>query len=86
MSETPSQAARRAGNTGPAPESATIFEILKDRIFGSGQSDKSGFDRELNDRVFMAALRPLAEVWFRTQVRGIENIPNQGAVLVAGYL
>jgi 1-acyl-sn-glycerol-3-phosphate acyltransferase len=84
MSQTPSQAARRAGNTGPAPESASITEIIKDRLLNTGQSDKNGFDRELNDRVFMAALRPLAEVWFRTQVRGIENIPNQGAALVAG--
>ncbi len=84
MSETPSQAARRAGNTGPAPESASITDIIKDRLFNTGQSDQFGFDRELNDRVFMAALRPLAEVWFRTQVRGIETIPNQGAALIAG--
>ncbi len=84
MSPTPSQAARRAGNTGPAPESASIADIIKDRLFNTGQSDQFGFDRELNDRVFMAALRPLAEIWFRTQVRGIENIPNQGAALIAG--
>lgn len=84
MSPTPSQAARRAGNTGPAPESASITDIIKDRLFNTGQSDQFGFDRELNDRVFMAALRPLAEIWFRTQVRGIENIPNQGAALIAG--
>lgn len=84
MSLTPSQAARRAGNTGPAPESASITDFIKDRLFNTGQSDQFGFDRELNDRVFMAALRPLAEIWFRTQVRGIENIPNQGAALIAG--
>lgn len=84
MSETPSQAARRAGATGPKPEPASIFDILKNRIFSSGQTDNSGFDRELNDQVFMAALRPLSEIWFRTQVQGIENIPNQGAALIAG--
>jgi 1-acyl-sn-glycerol-3-phosphate acyltransferase len=30
----------------------------------------------------MAALRPIAEKWFRIEVRGIENIPGEGGALV----
>ena len=30
----------------------------------------------------MAALRPIAQNWFRIEVRGIENIPAEGGALV----
>ena len=32
--------------------------------------------------VLMAALRPIAEKWFRIEVRGVENIPTEGGALV----
>ncbi|MEY2634079.1 MAG: hypothetical protein RIS75_19 [Actinomycetota bacterium] len=84
MDSTPSQAARRAGNTGPEPAVRSVIDILRDRLSGLDKADAQGFDKELNDRVFMAALRPLAEKWFRIEVRGIENIPSHGAALLAG--
>jgi 1-acyl-sn-glycerol-3-phosphate acyltransferase len=84
MDSTPSQAARRAGNTGPEPDVRSVIDILRDRLAGIGSTDSRGFDKELNDRVFMAALRPLAESWFRIQIRGIDNIPAHGPALLAG--
>ena len=84
MDLTPSQAARRAGDTGPEPAGRSVIEILRDRTLGRSRADNSGFDKELTDRVFMSALRPLAEKWFRLEVRGIENLPDTGAALIAG--
>ena len=49
---------------------------------GDYEVDEYGFDRELTERFFMAALRPIAEKWFRVEVRGIENIPAEGGALV----
>lgn len=84
MEMTPSQAARRAGDTGPEPVNRSVFNILRDRTLGQARTDQSGFDKELTDNVFMAALRPLAEKWFRLEVRGIENLPVTGPALIAG--
>ncbi|WP_278257457.1 1-acyl-sn-glycerol-3-phosphate acyltransferase [Nocardioides convexus] len=44
--------------------------------------DEYGFDPEVTERFFMAALRPIAQQWFRIEVRGIENIPAEGGALV----
>ena len=44
--------------------------------------DEYGFDQEITERFFMAALRPIAQKWFRIEVRGIENIPTEGGALV----
>ena len=84
MTETPSQAARRAGATGPEPVERSVIDVLRDRLTNSPRSAVEHFDRELNDRVFMAMLRPIAEHWFRLQVRGVENIPLHGAALLVG--
>jgi 1-acyl-sn-glycerol-3-phosphate acyltransferase len=83
MMTTPSQAARQAGATGPDP-ARSAFDVLKQRIQGVRPTDAAGFDRELNDEVFMAALKPIADTWFRLEVRGIDNIPSEGAALIAG--
>ena len=44
--------------------------------------DEYGFDQEITQRFFMATLRPIAEKWFRIEVRGAENIPATGGALV----
>ena len=44
--------------------------------------DEYGFDQEITERFLMAALRPIAEKWFRIEVRGLENIPAEGGALV----
>lgn len=82
MTETPSQAARRAGATGPQPVTRSALEVILDRV--SNQPGQAHYDRELTDRVLLNLLRPIAEHWFRLEVRGIENIPMHGAALLVG--
>ena len=41
--------------------------------------DEFGFDRHLNDAVFLPLLRGLFRNWFRVEVSGIENLPEPGA-------
>jgi 1-acyl-sn-glycerol-3-phosphate acyltransferase len=71
-----------------APQSrldATVAEwldFMRRRITGEYVVDDFGFDEELTDRVFMAPLRPLYSQWFRTETRGIENVPSEGGALV----
>jgi 1-acyl-sn-glycerol-3-phosphate acyltransferase len=55
---------------------------VRRRLEGDYDVDDYGFDRELTERFFMAALRPIAEKWFRLEVRGLENIPAEGGALV----
>ncbi len=61
---------------------ASGLAFLRRRLSGSYEVDDYGFDRELTERFFMAALRPIAEKWFRLEVRGLENIPAEGGALV----
>ena len=74
----------------PAPAAAPGLErrlagglaFLRRRLTGDYEVDEFGFDPELNDSVLMALLRPLYKHWFRVEVRGIENIPDEGGALV----
>jgi 1-acyl-sn-glycerol-3-phosphate acyltransferase len=61
---------------------AELLAFLRRRLTGEYDVDEFGFDRELTERFVMAALRPLAERWFRIEVRGIDNIPVDGGALV----
>ncbi|GAA4130003.1 lysophospholipid acyltransferase family protein [Nocardioides fonticola] len=61
---------------------ARFLAFLRRRITGDYEVDEYGFDAEVTQRFFMAALRPLAQKWFRIEVRGIENIPTDGGALV----
>jgi 1-acyl-sn-glycerol-3-phosphate acyltransferase len=64
------------------PQLARFIAFLRRRVTGDYAIDEYGFDREVTERFFMAAVRPLAEKWFRIEVRGIENIPAEGGALV----
>ncbi len=69
----------------PSRLDATVadwLDFLRRRITGEYEVDDFGFDAELTDRVFMAPLRPLYSQWFRTETRGIENVPSHGGALV----
>ena len=44
--------------------------------------DEFGFDPEFTTKVFLPILRPLAQNWFRVEVRGIENLPTTGSALL----
>lgn len=64
------------------PQLARFLAFLRRRVTGDYVVDEYGFDREVTERFFMAAVRPIAEKWFRIEVRGIDNIPTEGGALV----
>ncbi len=49
---------------------------------GEYEVDEFGYDKELTEQVLMSALRPLAEKYFRVEVKGVENIPSEGGALI----
>jgi 1-acyl-sn-glycerol-3-phosphate acyltransferase len=61
---------------------ARFLAFLRRRVTGDYVVDEYGFDQEVTERFFMAALRPIAQKWFRIEVRGVENIPSEGGALV----
>lgn len=64
---------------------ATLVAGLRRRLVGSYEVDEFGLDLQILD-ILNAAVEPIAENWFRLQVRGIENIPaDGGALLVANH-
>lgn len=64
------------------PQLARLLAFLRRRVTGDYVVDEYGFDEEVTQRFFLAALRPVAEKWFRIEVRGVENIPTEGGALV----
>ncbi|WP_267244936.1 lysophospholipid acyltransferase family protein [Streptomyces sp. PR69] len=56
--------------------------FLRRRLTGDYEVDEFGYDKELTDQVLMSLLRPLYEKYFRVEVKGIENIPQDGGALV----
>jgi 1-acyl-sn-glycerol-3-phosphate acyltransferase len=64
------------------PQLARFLAFLRRRVTGDYVVDEYGFDRELTEKFFLAALRPIAQKWFRIEVRGAENIPAEGGALV----
>ncbi|MEJ7744050.1 MAG: lysophospholipid acyltransferase family protein [Nocardioidaceae bacterium] len=61
---------------------AELLAYLRRRLAGDYEVDDFGFDPELTERFLLAALRPLAEHWFRVEVRGADNLPIAGGGLV----
>ncbi|GAA1135286.1 lysophospholipid acyltransferase family protein [Nocardioides aquiterrae] len=64
------------------PQLARFLAFLRRRVTGAYEVDEYGFDPEVTERFLMATLRPIAEKWFRVEVRGAENIPSEGGALV----
>ncbi|MGJ9413294.1 lysophospholipid acyltransferase family protein [Aeromicrobium sp. CF4.19] len=64
---------------------ATLLSSLRHRIAGDYDVDEFGFDPQITE-ILTGAVEPLAESWFRLEVRGAENIPSEGgALLVANH-
>ncbi len=59
-----------------------FLAFLRRRATGDYTVDEYGFDREVTERFFYSAIRPIAEKWFRVEVRGADNIPTDGGALV----
>jgi 1-acyl-sn-glycerol-3-phosphate acyltransferase len=64
------------------PQLARFLAFLRRRVTGDYVVDEYGFDAEVTERFLMTALRPIAQRWFRVEVRGVENIPSEGGALV----
>jgi 1-acyl-sn-glycerol-3-phosphate acyltransferase len=64
------------------PRLAEFLAFLRRRITGDYTIDEYGFDAEVTERFFYAAIRPIADKWFRVEVRGADNIPADGGALV----
>jgi 1-acyl-sn-glycerol-3-phosphate acyltransferase len=64
------------------PRLAEFLAFLRRRVTGDFEVDEYGFDPEVTERFLLAALRPIAQKWFRVEVRGAENIPSEGGALV----
>ncbi|MGY3680702.1 lysophospholipid acyltransferase family protein [Streptomyces sp. TE33382] len=56
--------------------------FLRRRVTGDYEVDEFGYDKELTDQVLMSMLRPVADKYFRVEVKGIENIPSEGGALI----
>ena len=74
--------AQPARDGGGGDRVAAALAFVRRRLTGDYDIDDLGFDRELTSAVFMSLLRPLAQRWFRIEVRGIENIPAEGGALI----
>jgi 1-acyl-sn-glycerol-3-phosphate acyltransferase len=64
------------------PQLARFLAFLRRRLTGDYAVDEYGFDPEVTQQFVLAALRPIAQKWFRIEVRGAENIPADGGALV----
>jgi 1-acyl-sn-glycerol-3-phosphate acyltransferase len=64
------------------PRLAEFLAFLRRRITGDYTVDEYGFDAEITERFFYALIRPIADKWFRVEVRGADNIPADGGALV----
>jgi 1-acyl-sn-glycerol-3-phosphate acyltransferase len=79
------QAAQRVLGSEWESRLATFIAALRRRLSGDFEVDEFGFDAQISE-VLSSAIEPLAEKWFRLEVRGIENIPaDGGALLVANH-
>ena len=83
----PAQPAQPAGGPGGWERRAAHgLAFLRRRFTGAYGVDEFGFDPDLTDHVLMPAFRPLYQKWFRTEVSGVHNLPeDSGALLVANH-
>jgi 1-acyl-sn-glycerol-3-phosphate acyltransferase len=79
------QAAQRVLGSDWDRRLAAFVAALRRRLSGEFEVDEFGFDPQITE-VLTSAIEPIAEKWFRLQVRGVENIPSEGgALLVANH-
>ncbi len=64
------------------PRLAEFLAFLRRRLTGEYAVDDYGFDEEVTEQFLLAAMRPIARKWFRVEVLGADNIPDDGGALV----
>ena len=67
---------------GLVPALEAVWAFVRERMAGDYAVDEFGFDPELNDKVFMALMRPLYRSWFRVEASGLDHVPDVGGGLV----
>lgn len=75
------QAAQRVLGSDWDTRLATLLAALRRRMGGEYAVDEFGFDPQITE-ILVGAVEPLAEKWFRLEVRGVENIPTEGGALL----
>ena len=81
---------RSAAGSGPVDETpnelvqriTAVADFVRKRMTGDYVVDEFGFDPQLNNALVMPLLRFFFQNWFRVEVSGIENLPENGAGLV----
>jgi 1-acyl-sn-glycerol-3-phosphate acyltransferase len=58
------------------------LEFVRRRLTGDYEVDDFGFDPDLSDHLLAAPFRPIYNRWFRVEMRGLENVPDEGSALV----
>ncbi len=61
---------------------AETIEFLQRRVRGDYSVDNFGFDEDFALHTVFPVLRLLKDKWFRVEVRGVENIPDEGGALL----
>jgi 1-acyl-sn-glycerol-3-phosphate acyltransferase len=88
LARAPREPALPAARALPAWEDAALetLAFLTRRAQGDYAVDEYGFDADLTENAVLPMLRPLYEKWFRVEVNGIDNVPDEGgALLVANH-
>lgn len=84
--EAPEGAAHAPGEQGSWEDSLRqLLDFAQRRLRGDYTVDDFGFDPELNDSVLMGLARLLYYHWFQVEVRGLENVPEGAALVVANH-
>ncbi len=81
-SRTLGQAAGAAAGEEWEERFAETLQFLQRRVSGEYVVDDFGFDEDFTTHTVFPVLRLLKDKWFRIEVRGIENIPDEGGALV----
>jgi 1-acyl-sn-glycerol-3-phosphate acyltransferase len=63
-------------------ELADLLAFVRRRVCGDYKVDEFGFDPELTENVLLPLLRPLYRKWFRIEMIGLRNVPDEGGALV----
>lgn len=61
---------------------ASTLAFLRRRIEGDFSVDEFGYDEHFAENIVFPMLRPIYKNWFRVEVRGLENIPDEGGALI----
>ena len=61
---------------------AATLAFVRRRLEGDYSVDEFGYDEHFAEHVIFPLLRPIYRSWFRVEVRGLENIPDEGGALI----